>query len=254
MTVISLSKHNIFSPIKICISLFLCLKFCISTQSVYAQEISPENITNQVEQHLAELFPSLNNIEITPTKIPDVYQFWIGTKLNYVQYKEGHIFLGELFDTNRKVSLAREAEQKRVSEIIANIDEKDLIIYPAENEKHSISIFTDVKCHYCRKIHTDIPQLNKAGISVQYIAFPAFSQDINEHISVWCAENRHLAMDLAKKGTSIPKINCENSIQESLKLGFDLGFRATPNIVYGNGQIAVGYRSPQQIIEHLAKK
>ena len=231
--------------------LILSLGISSVTLAVNSQNSIPSNTKNKIELHLLSLFPDLKNIEITHTDIQDVYQFWAGTQLNYVQYKDGHIFLGELYNLERKVSLAREAEQKNIASLINRLNKNDLIRYPAQNEKHEISIFTDVDCHFCRKIHTEIPKLNAAGISVQYVAFPAYSRDINKHISVWCADNPLKAMNSAKKGFSIPEKNCKNSVRQTLNLGSSLGFNGTPNIVYATGETVEGYQSAEQIIAHL---
>ena len=48
-----------------------------------------------------------------------------------------------------------------------------MVVYPAEGETKSKDyIFTDVDCGYCRKLHKEVPALNKAGIEVRYLAFP----------------------------------------------------------------------------------
>ena len=231
----------------------LFLSFSINTIALAtnSQSTISNNEKTKIEQHLLKLFPDLKNIEVTNTGIQDVYQFWAGSQLNYVQYKDGYIFLGEVFDLERKVSLSREAEQKNIASLIDRLDKSDLIRYPSQNEKYKISIFTDVDCHFCRKIHTEIPKLNAAGISVQYVAFPAYSRDINKHISVWCADNPLKAMNSAKKGFSIPEKNCKNSVRQTLNLGSSLGFNGTPNIVYATGETVEGYQSAEQIIAHL---
>ena len=35
-----------------------------------------------------------------------------------------------------------------------------------------MTVFTDIDCGYCRKLHTQISDYNKAGISVEYLFFP----------------------------------------------------------------------------------
>ena len=47
-----------------------------------------------------------------------------------------------------------------------------MIVYKAPNEKHSITVFTDISCGYCRKLHRELNDLLDAGITVKYLAFP----------------------------------------------------------------------------------
>ena len=224
--------------------------FTFFAKQAYGQ-VENKSQKEEVQQQLKALFPHLSSIEIEDSKIAGVFQFWLGADLHYVRLLDGHIMLGEVFDTERKVSLAQEAKSKKVIELIGDIDSKDMIIFAAENEQRIVNVFTDVDCGYCRKLHREVGELNDAGITVRYIAFPAYSRDIKKHISVWCSEDPLKAMTAAKQGNSLPEQNCDNSVEETLRLGVSLGFRGTPHIVYDNGQIIGGYREFGQIIQDL---
>ncbi|MGH1428458.1 MAG: DsbC family protein [Arenicella sp.] len=230
--------------------LFVILLSCLP---VIAQAVdqSTTDQSREIETKLGELFPRLGQVEIQKTDIPGVYQFWVGATLNHVRLQDGHILLGELYDTERKVSLAEEAKDGKVKEIVDGIDESKMIIYQGKESKRTINVFTDVNCHFCRKMHTEIQELTNAGVTVRYIAFPAFSRDIPKHVSVWCSDNQQEAMTKAKAGQSIPENQCQTPVEETLNIGFELGFRGTPQIVYDTGQIIGGYRPAQQIIRDL---
>ena len=47
-----------------------------------------------------------------------------------------------------------------------------MIVFPAEKERHTITVFTDLDCGYCRKLHKEIDQFNAEGITVRYLMFP----------------------------------------------------------------------------------
>ena len=205
----------------------------------------------QIEQELTELFPRIGKIGVVESPIAGVYQFWTGATLNHVSLQDGHILLGKLYDMERNVSLSDEAKNGKVKEIIGGIDQSNMIVYKAENEKRQVNVFTDVDCHFCRKLHTELQDLVDAGVTVRYIAFPAFSRDIDKHISVWCADNPQEAMTNAKAGKAVLIENCENTVEKTLHLGFRLGFRGTPQIVYDTGEIIGGYRSADNIINDL---
>ncbi len=221
-------------------------------KQVTTQETSAQiNQKEEIKQKLTELFPRLGNVDIKESPIAGVYQFWTGATLNHVRFQDGHILLGELYDANRKISLASEAKNGKVKEIVEGVDQSKMIVFEAKEPKRVINVFTDVDCHFCRKLHTELATLVDAGVTVRYIAFPAFSRDIPKHISVWCADNPQQAMTSAKEGKAVIIKTCGAPVEETLNLGLSLGFRGTPQIVYDTGQIVGGYRSAERIINDL---
>jgi hypothetical protein len=40
------------------------------------------------------------------------------------------------------------------------MDESQMIVYPAKNEKHKVTVFTDIDCPYCVKLHRDMKDYN----------------------------------------------------------------------------------------------
>lgn len=218
----------------------------ISPLSSYAQ-LKQVSQQAEITEKITELFPQLGEVTIEESPVAGVYQFWVGATLNHARLQDGFLLLGELYDTKRRVSLSSEAKKGKVREIVESL-ELEMIIYPAKKQKRVINVFTDVDCHFCRKLHSELGALNDAGITVRYIAFPAFSRDIPKHVSVWCADVPQQAMTLAKAGKSIEQKTCDATVEKTLQLGFDLGFRGTPQIVYDTGQIIGGYRPAEQII------
>ena len=230
----------------------LCVLLSLTSAAFAADSDQTENNAAQkqeISEQLKSMFPRIGDIEIEESSISGIYQFWIGADLNYVQLLDGHIMLGEVFDTERKVSLAQEAKSGKVIELVDEINESEMIVFAAENEQRVINVFTDVDCGYCRRLHREVADLNEAGVTVRYIAFPAYSRDIDKHVSVWCADNPIKAMTNAKSGGSVAEVVCKNTVQQTLQLGATLGFRGTPQIIYDDGQIIGGYRPSDKIIE-----
>lgn len=235
----------------IIISAFLLI---FSAQNTFAQLKEPNKLASQkeeIKQKLTELFPRLGDVEISESPIAGVFQFWTGATLNHVRFQDDHLLLGTLYDSNRKLSLASEAKNGKVKEIVEDIDQSKMIIFNATEEKRVINVFTDVDCHFCRKLHGELGTLVDAGVTVRYIAFPAFSRDIPKHVSVWCADNPQETMTSAKDGKAVIIKSCEAPVEETLNIGLSLGFRGTPQIVYDTGQIVGGYRSAERIINDL---
>lgn len=128
------------------------------------------------------------------------------------------------------------------------------IEYKADKEKYVVSIFTDITCGYCRKLHNEMDQYNDLGITVRYLAFPRGginSQSYTDMVSVWCSEDQQEAMDDAKAGGSISNKNCETKVAEQYAFGQKIGVTGTPNIIMPDGSVIPGYQPPKQLEEAL---
>lgn len=151
------------------------------------------------------------------------------------QYKEGEVS-----------NLTELAQAAAIAKVIAAVPEQDMVVFAPKNPKTTITVFTDTDCPYCQKLHEEIPELNKRGVTVRYLAFPR--QGLKSHgaetlESVWCAKDRQKAMDLAKSRKDVPKASCLNSpIASQYALGQSIGIQGTPAIVLANGQVIPGYQ------------
>ncbi len=151
----------------------------------------------------------------------------------YEAKAEGLVNLGEL----RRNTIRRER--------IAALDEADMIIFEPEGErKATLTVFTDVDCPYCRKLHAEIEALNGYGIAVRYLAFPRTGLNTEtsaKMISTWCAADRQAMMTSATRGGDVPVAECENPIAEQYQLGREVGVTGTPALVLEDGTIMPGY-------------
>ncbi|MGV3592523.1 MAG: thioredoxin fold domain-containing protein, partial [Gammaproteobacteria bacterium] len=130
-------------------------------------------------------------------------------------------------------------------ERIAALDEKDMIVFAPEGErKATITVFTDVDCPYCRKLHAEIEALNAYGIAVRYLAFPRTGLNTETHakmISTWCADDPKAMMTAATRGADVPPADCANPVASQYQLGREVGVTGTPALVFDDGTIMPGY-------------
>jgi thiol:disulfide interchange protein DsbC len=129
-----------------------------------------------------------------------------------------------------------------------------VIEYKADNEKYVVSIFTDITCGYCRKLHNEMDEYNDLGITVRYLAFPRGglnSRTYTDMVSVWCADNKQEAMDNAKAGGTVASKNCESKVAEEYAFGQKIGVNGTPNIIMPDGSVIPGYQPPKQLEQAL---
>ena len=135
----------------------------------------------------------------------------------------------------------------------------DMIVYPAKNEKHVVTVFTDITCGYCRKLHAQIDEYNALGITVQYLAYPRSGLSRNGQItkgyqdlqSIWCNANPAKAMTQAKSGANVATLTCDNAVAEEFAFGQQIGVSGTPAIILDDGSLLSGYRPPADLAQLL---
>lgn len=130
-----------------------------------------------------------------------------------------------------------------------------MIVYPAENEKYVVNIFTDITCPYCVRLHEQMAGYHKRGITVRYLAFPragAESKIAEQMEAIWTAEDKKAALDAGKaKGKTDLAPKKSQIAAQQFTLGMQFGVAGTPAIVLSNGTLVEGYRTPDELLSIL---
>ena len=90
--------------------------------------------------------------------------------------------------------------QARVA-LINAVPESQMVIFSPKNPQYTITVFTDVDCGYCRKLHSQIAEFNKLGVRVRYMFYPRTGPNTESWRKaevVWCSANRNEALTRAK--------------------------------------------------------
>ena len=127
-----------------------------------------------------------------------------------------------------------------------------MIWFAPEKYDHTVTVFTDIDCGYCRKLHNEMEGYNDKGIRVRYMFFPRAgvgSKSYQKAVSVWCSDDRRDALTKSKQGKQIPMKTCNNPIDVHMALAQDLGLRGTPLVVLDDGTIQPGYAPPDKVAQ-----
>ncbi|HDZ56049.1 MAG TPA: bifunctional protein-disulfide isomerase/oxidoreductase DsbC [Pseudomonas xinjiangensis] len=192
---------------------------------------------------------------ISETPISGLYQVQMASgRLLYASADGNYMVQGAIFDVSGEQprNLTAEAEARGIAIALQAIPASELITFsPAEPKTH-VTIFTDVDCGYCRKLHSEVEELNELGIEVRYAAFPRSgmgSETASTMESVWCADDPNAAMTRAKQGKSIKAATCDNPVAKHFDLGRQFGVQGTPAIFMANGTLVPGYKPAKQLAE-----
>lgn len=229
----------------------------IFAMSVFAKDEKSGGF-EQLIKSLTTHFPDAHKDDIHPTPIKGILEFTHGPTVIYVTEDGRYLFSGDIIDTadQYKNITEKSRRQARVN-AIKDLKPSQTIDFVPEQAKHTVTVFTDVDCTYCRKFHAHVAELNKRGIGVKYLAFPRGgpgSKGFDKTVSVWCAKDPKEAITLAKQGKDITQSVCENhSVDLEFQMGIMMGVTGTPSIVLENGVIIPGYLTPDKLEEVLAK-
>ena len=204
---------------------------------------------------ISKNFPGAEITGFKPSGVTDILEFNLGAQVLYISKDGRFLFQGDIFDLIRQENITEKAEQITRVASLDKLGEKNMLVYKAKDSKRSITVFTDVDCYYCRKLHEEIGQYYEKGIDVRYIFMPLKGKkSIEKSESVWCAKDPQDAMTNAKKGRRLKKATCENPLKQHMVLGNDFGIRGTPAIVFDTGKMLPGYRPVNDIDKMLNKK
>lgn len=210
--------------------------------------------TASLNEKLKPLFGSAAD-SINPTPVNGIYEAKFGTELVYVSADGRYFFSGDLIDGATRTNLSEQSRTVERKAMLAKIEEKDAVIFKAKGEqKHLLTVFTDVDCGYCVKLHKEVPQLNEAGVSVRYLAYPRAgvgSESYKKIVNVWCADDKLDAMTKSKAGETIATKECENPVAKEFELGQKLGVNGTPALFTEDGTMIPGYRPADQLVKIL---
>tara|TARA_B100001057_G_scaffold191061_1_gene191932 strand:- start:29398 stop:30111 length:714 start_codon:yes stop_codon:yes gene_type:complete len=219
---------------------------------VYANE-------EQIEEKILKILPPSSTIEsIEKSDFPGIFKVYYGDIQPLYVSSDGNYFIyGEMFKigTSKIENLTnKEILQKRLS-VLKNIESNELISFQSRQEKYLITIFTDVDCGYCRKLHNQIQEYNNLGISINYAAFPRSgigTESFTKMVSAWCSEDPKSSITILKKDKNLAPNFCDTQpIAKHYSIGKKIGITGTPAIITEKGELFPGYYPPKELLEKL---
>lgn len=238
-------------------SLAVLLTAIFLSVAVWASD-AEETIRSQLNKADARI--PVQSIE--PAVLEGFYQVTLESgEILYAESTGRYLLVGHLYeidDTQGLVNLTEQAQNRLRLDALAEVPEADIITYPAEGDRKAhLWVFTDVDCPYCRRMHEEIPALNKMGVEVSYLAFPRGGPNTatyNTMVSIWCgkdAQERNQRMDRVKAGKTVAQETCENPVVGQLVMGQKIGVTGTPALVLEDGTLLPGYLPAERLAPML---
>ena len=207
-------------------------------------------VEKRIRDSLQGLLPNAVPENVRATPIKGLYEVTFGTRLIYLTGDGRFLLQGSLIDLETRTELTAQRLSALRLSALDKVGEDRMVIFGPEDAKHTVTVFTDIDCGYCRKMHADMAQYNDQGIRIRYLFYPRAGVDSDSYdkaVSVWCAEDRNAAMDIAKAGQPVEKRSCDNPVAEHHALGEALRLRGTPLLVLQDGYEVPGYVSADRL-------
>ena len=233
---------SLFSASLMAVVLFL-------SSSVKANEAE----IKQLQKTLPSVFPNLPNPSVKATPVKGLYEVMVGNQIMYMTKDASYALDGNMFDLKSKLNLTEATRGKIRLDAVNKLGEENMVVYkPKGDTKHTITVFTDIYCPYCVRLHNEMDEYEKNGVKVRYIFVPfKGKKSVEASVSVWCADDQNEAMTLAKSGVEIEKKTCDNPVLKHQALASELGIRGTPAIMLESGALMPGYVPATKLIAQL---
>jgi len=219
--------------------------------------LSADTAVAQLKKKIEAAMPGVTFDEFRPSPIAGLYEGVIGTRVVYFSNDGNFMLNGDMVDLTARKNLTEAKRATLLAKLLDRIGEADMIVMGPAKPKRTITVFTDVDCAYCARLHLEVPELNKHGVKVRYLLFPRGglgTSTYNRSVAVWCAADRVKAVGIAKAGGKIDMKTCDNPVARHYQLGQDLGITGTPTIFVDDGQIMPGYIPAANLLETLGLK
>ncbi len=205
---------------------------------------------------IQDAFPEVEVTSVKPSPIPGVLQMAVGAELYYVSEDGKYFISGDIYGLTSRENLTEAARNEARGAYLASLGDDAGIMFPAPDEKYVVTVFTDIDCPYCRKLHREMADYNERGISVRYLFFPRQGPGSPAWLkadAVWCSASRQDAMTASKNGVEVEAdADCTDTpVAAHYQLGKDLGITGTPAIFTESGQLIVGYQPAAELLNTL---
>lgn len=217
-----------------------------------AEEVTDAELS-ALREKLAKRVPNLDDSEIRATPLDGIYEISRGMAVGYVTADGRYLLEGDLIDlaTGRQITEERRREARKV--VLEDAAERS-ITFGGDEADHLVTVFTDIDCGYCRKLHSELEDYTDRGIGIRYLLYPRSGKDSEAYrkaVATWCSDDRREALTRAKQGQDPGTKSCDNPVDQHLLAGRKLGLRGTPMMVLPSGEVVQGYVPAERLISRL---
>lgn len=235
------------------------LRQCMLGLCFFSSMVFASAETDQLTARFEKLGVAVTDIK--PADISGMFEIHTNSGVLFSDAKGQYFIAGTLYQLHDDGQYTDVIAKRQAPLNAAKIEKKadEMIVYPADDEKYVVTVFTDITCGYCVRLHSQLEQYNKAGITIRYLAFPRQGPtgDVaHQMAAIWCADDQKQALSDAKLHRDALVFDskaqqCQSKIEQHYQLGRDLGVQGTPAIFLPNGEMVGGYLPADKLLARL---
>ena len=229
----------------------LCLAPLVMAAPASAQDVE------LTREELAATLPGVEAQDIHDAPLPGMYEIVLDSDVVYISRDGSYLIQGDVFDLQDRRNLTERRRAQARADILASVDPESMIVFSPDSEdaKHTVTVFTDIDCGFCRQLHREMDQINALGVEVRYLSYPRTGPDSDswdKADKVWCDADRQTAFTEAILQDTLPEQSCEATpVSSHFDLGRQVSVRGTPTIYTDDGVQLGGYLAPDELIAKL---
>ena len=236
------------------LALGLCLLGPAAAKTAAAQAAAPDP-----RAAIAAKCPEVRPEQVSPSPVQGLFEVRIGAKIAYVSADGRFLVQGEIIDLDSDLNLTESRREAVRRDVLAGVSEADMVVFsPKTKPTSTVTVFTDIDCGYCRKLHKQIADYNARGIKVRYMFFPRSgpgTESWTKAEQVACAKDRRTALTRAKLGETSKDKPCKvNPVAQDYKIAKEFGLQGTPAIVLESGELIGGYLDPDELSKYIEEQ
>ena len=235
------------------ISLAATAVLAVGASSAAAADDAAE--LEKVRQTVGEMFDMIEPEHVKGSPVDGWYTIQKGSIVAYISADGRYLLQGDLIDLDNQSNLSELARNDSRRDLMASVADEETIMFSPSEVKYTVSVFTDIDCTYCRRLHSQFQEYMAHGIAVRYLLYPRngpASRSWNTSEEVWCANDRPNALTMAKLDRDFESSSCDASaVQDHYVIGRDVGLSGTPAIILDDGTLIGGYLPPDELKTRL---
>jgi len=204
---------------------------------------------------MSKKIPGTKPDDFRQSPVPGLWELARGADIVYITTDAKFALAGDLYEIATDTNVSDRRRRDARLEMLNAVPESQMVVFSPKDPKYTVTVFTDIDCGYCRKLHSEMAKYNELGIRVRYLFYPRTgpnTESWSKAVAVWCSPNRNDALTRAKRGEDIKMNKCGTTpVDHDYELGQEIGLRGTPAILLANGDLLPGYVPPATLAKRL---
>ena len=119
-------------------------------------QASTDQRIEEIVTDLLDFFPEGTKVNLKSSPMEGLYAVHIGSQVFYISDDGKFLLSGDIYSTQTNENITDTERKTARIEFLNELDSSSMIIFSPIEYQHSVTIFTDIDCGYCRKFHEQI--------------------------------------------------------------------------------------------------